>query len=162
MVADWTDFFEGQVTASAALTGLVFVAISINLERIIGFTGLVGRAAEALLSLIAPVFTGLAVLVAGQTLRVIGFEVLGVVAIIASMAVRILATSGWAAARERPRSEYLTRCGMVGAAFVPGLVAAIMLISASADGFYPLAISTALCLVAGLIDAWVLLVEIVR
>ncbi len=80
MVADWTDFFEGQVTARAALTGLVFVAISINLERIIGFTGLVGRAAEAMLSLVAPVFIGLAVFVAGQTVRVIGFEVLVVVA----------------------------------------------------------------------------------
>jgi modulator of FtsH protease len=41
----WEPFFVAQVGASAALTGLVFVALSINLSRIIGDHVLIGRPA---------------------------------------------------------------------------------------------------------------------
>jgi hypothetical protein len=41
----WHDFFVGSMGASAALTGLLFVAISINLEQILKFPNLPGRAA---------------------------------------------------------------------------------------------------------------------
>jgi hypothetical protein len=37
-----------------------------------------------------------------------------------------------------------------------------MLLAGTANGVYAEAISTALCLAAGIADAWVLLVEIVR
>jgi hypothetical protein len=60
---DWTAFFTAEVGASAALAGLVFIALSINLREIIGNPALVGRAAQALLLLLVlPVGAGLAVL----------------------------------------------------------------------------------------------------
>ena len=40
---EWRDFFVGSVGASAALTGLLFVAISINLQQILRFPHLPGR-----------------------------------------------------------------------------------------------------------------------
>ena len=162
MIAGWTDFFEAQVAAAAALTGLVFVALSINLERILSYPGLVGRAAEALMLLVQPVFIGLAVLQDGQSLRVVGIEV-GAISLILIVAVaRILMTSGREAARDRPRSEFATRCTLVASALVPGIVAAALLISGNHNGFYAQSISTAMCLAAGIADAWVLLVEIMR
>jgi hypothetical protein len=42
------------------------------------------------------------------------------------------------------------------------VAAGIMLVSGSSNGFYAQAISTGLCFAVGLLDAWVLLVEIVR
>ena len=58
MVGDWSTFFAAQVGAGAALTGLVFVALSINLKQILAFPGLPSRAAEAIILLMQPVLIG--------------------------------------------------------------------------------------------------------
>ncbi len=50
-IGDWESFALGQVGASAALLGLVFVGISINLRDIVGSGSLVHRAAEAVILL---------------------------------------------------------------------------------------------------------------
>lgn len=50
--AGWANFFVAEVGASAALSGLVIVAISINLQRILSFPQLPGRAAEMLILLV--------------------------------------------------------------------------------------------------------------
>jgi hypothetical protein len=50
--AGWANFFVAEVGASAALTGLLVVAISINLARILAIAQLPGRAAEGLIILV--------------------------------------------------------------------------------------------------------------
>jgi hypothetical protein len=47
--AGCANFFAEEVGASAALTGLLVVAISINLARILSIAQLPGRAAEGLI-----------------------------------------------------------------------------------------------------------------
>jgi hypothetical protein len=44
----WHDFFMGTIGAAAALTGLLFVAISINLDEVLKHPQLPGRAAGTL------------------------------------------------------------------------------------------------------------------
>ena len=65
-------FFGAQAAAFAALTGLVFVALSINLKTILDTPGTSGRAGEALVLLVAPVLLGLAGLMGHQPLRALG------------------------------------------------------------------------------------------
>jgi hypothetical protein len=162
MIEGWTDFFEGQVAAAAALTGLVFVALSINLDRIVSLPGLVGRAAEALLLLVQPVFVGLAGLQPSQSVRAVGSELLAIAVIISAVILRILFTSGWTSARGRPNSEFAIRCSVVAAALVPAIVGSLLLLAANPDGFYWTAFATGMGLAGGVGDAWVLLVEILR
>ena len=49
---NWTGLFGAEISASAALTGLIFVAVSINLKRILEFPALPRRAFKALVMLV--------------------------------------------------------------------------------------------------------------
>src|SRR6185437_13962675 len=48
----WGDFFIAQVGASAALAGLIFVAVSLNLTKILALSHLPKRAFQALMVLL--------------------------------------------------------------------------------------------------------------
>ena len=71
MLLSWHTFFSTQAEVSAALTGLVFVALSINLKQILSQPGLADRAGEALLLLLLPVLTGLAGVLPQTSVRVL-------------------------------------------------------------------------------------------
>ncbi|MFC3133535.1 hypothetical protein ACFOHM_11190, partial [Microbaculum marinum] len=68
----WANFFLGQVGASAALGGLLFVAASLNLPRILQYPGLPERALAALALLLGILVVSSLMLVPGQPLRLIG------------------------------------------------------------------------------------------
>jgi modulator of FtsH protease len=61
--ARWSDFALAQLGASAALLGLVFVGLSINLRDVVGSRRLVNRAAEAIIELAAVLVSATAVLI---------------------------------------------------------------------------------------------------
>ena len=63
IIAGWHDFMVATAGATAALAGLVFVAISINLARIIELPGVSGRAAETLILLSGTLAGSLAALI---------------------------------------------------------------------------------------------------
>ncbi len=76
--ADWANFFVAEVGASAALAGLIVVAISINLTRILAFPPLPARAAESLLMLTGALVLASFGLMPGQPLAMFGVEVLAI------------------------------------------------------------------------------------
>jgi hypothetical protein len=75
---EWHDFFLAQAGAAGVLTGLVFVAVSINLQQIVSDpgSGLAGRAAEALILLVGVLTASVLLLVPGQGQVMVGSEVL--------------------------------------------------------------------------------------
>ena len=79
-MGDWHDFFLAQAGAAGVLTGLVFVGVSINLEKILSdpTSGLAGRAAEALVLLVAVLTASCLLLVPGQGALLVGIEVLAI------------------------------------------------------------------------------------
>ena len=160
-MGDWTTFFAAQVGASAALTGLVFVALSINLVRIIELPQLVHRAAEALIILVAPVLVGLAVLAPSTSRRTVGV-VAFVIAAVAATLVNLLLLRGRAHARGRPVFEFRIRVAVAELAVIPAVVGSALLIANSTSGLRAIALGAALSIVGGMVDGWVLLVEILR
>ena len=62
----WDGFALAVVTAAATLTGLLFVAVSINLQRILSFPNLPPRAGQTLILFSTPLFSGLLLVIPGR------------------------------------------------------------------------------------------------
>jgi hypothetical protein len=159
-VESWQPYFVAQIGASAALTGLVFVALSINLSRIIDAPTLIGRAAEAVLLLVLPMVFGFAVIAPHESLRTTGQWCLAIATVSVVILARLL-YRGRGNVEEGTR-HYIGRCVVVGVATLPTVVGAVLLITEGSGGLGWLAFAGVTALVAGVSDGWVLLVEILR
>src|SRR5277367_6109363 len=73
----WDSFFVAEAGAAAALAGLVFVAVSINLARILEFPTLPTRVLEALVALLSVLTAALFSLIPFQSARTYGAEIAG-------------------------------------------------------------------------------------
>ncbi len=157
----WTTFAAALVAASSALAGLIFVALSINVERIIALAGLTTLALEGIVVLTMILLASIVVLVPGQSAPTLALELavigLGHVVIIGAL-LRLTLRVALAEFQAR-RILMATLNGLPGLLI---LVAGIGLASASLGGLYWLVPATILGLVAGIANAWVLLVEIKR
>ena len=75
-MSEWENFFIGELGASAALTGLVFIGVSINLTKIIAAPYLPKRVLEALMALVVVLFMCSLLLIPRQSFLAMGIEVL--------------------------------------------------------------------------------------
>jgi hypothetical protein len=161
LTADWQTFFAAELGATAALTGLVVVAVSVNLGRIMAHPLLPGRALEALFSLMGAVLLSSLMLIPHQPARVLAVEcvLVGVFSLFAPLRFQVQALRhSTPNAEARPFTRAVLAC-MVG---VPFLIAGWVLWSGAAAGVYWAAAGVILSLLVGVIGAWVLLVEINR
>jgi hypothetical protein len=163
---EWHDFFLAQAGAAGVLTGLVFVGVSINLEKIVSDpnSGLPGRAAEALILLVAVLMMSTSLLVPGQGAVIVGAEVLGlgVAAFVWILAIHLLRIRDWATMGADLRKTFVLRVALGQIALLTLVVAGIAVITLGPGGLYWLMAGTNLAILVALFDAWVLLVEINR
>jgi len=73
-IAGWAEFLAVAAGVAATLTGLIFVAMSINLARILEFPGLPEFAAETIVQLFGAMIISLVALVPGQSSLAVGVE----------------------------------------------------------------------------------------
>jgi modulator of FtsH protease len=159
-VDTWHDFFVAQAGAGAALAGLVFVAISINLQRVLAVDAVQGRAVEALTLLLSLLIVGLLALIPEQGETALGVEMLLFGLTLAAVLIRV--GFGVDKAGGATRGQHLLRLALGQLASLP-LVGGGIFMVADADGaLYWLACAAIFAIVAGMIGAWVLLVEILR
>lgn len=72
--AGWTQFGIAAAGAAATLARLLFVAVSINLQRILEFPNLPGRAGLTLILFVTPMFIGFFVIVPGKARTALAWE----------------------------------------------------------------------------------------
>ena len=158
-VLAWHDFFIGTIGAAAALTGLLFVAISINLDQILKYAGLPGRAAGTLGMLVSALVVSGFALAPGQSDRVLGIEIAAVGAVVAVQAIWVSRVSG--APDERPtwRIEHAATLLLPSIGLVVGGVSVAV---AAGGGLYWVLGAILVAFVSAAVNAWVLLVEIKR
>ena len=158
--AGWENFFVAEAGASAALAGLLFVAVSINLSRILAFPQLPGRAAEALIILVGVLVDATIGLVPEQPRWVLGagMSVVGVTVWAYPILLQLRAIEAPGA----PRRWKTVRILSHQVATVPMLVAGLSVLVGRGGGLYWLLPGTIFSFSVGLLNAWVLLVEIQR
>jgi modulator of FtsH protease len=157
--ASWTDFSVAQAGASAALTGLLFVAMSINLDNILETDGLPSRAAETLVFLMNILLVATLILVP-QRSQLLGAEILVIsgAAWVAISSAKLRAPtphSDW-------RRAYYLNVVAGQLAMIPFLIGGVTLLAGSGGGLFWVAPGVVLSLVVAVLNAWVLMVEILR
>jgi hypothetical protein len=157
---DWASFAVAITAAAATLAGLLFVAVSINLQRILSFRNLPARAAQTLILFTTPLITGLFLVIPGQASADLAWELLLTGAVIGGTQIWINARSP-RSDQETPltwivaRASAVVSCGCL-------LVAGGTLLAQAGGGLYWLVPSVLAALIFGLGNTWVLLVEILR
>ncbi|MCO5315697.1 MAG: hypothetical protein M9938_06010 [Solirubrobacterales bacterium] len=143
--------------ASAALAGLVFVAISINLERILELDGVPELGLVTILLLIGVLIVSLFGLIPDQDHQALGLELL-LQGLVFSTAI------GWLSLRSVIASDghYGSRIMLPLCGTTPFLVGSVLLLAGSAAGPYWIFAGLIGAILAAVLNAWILLVEILR
>jgi hypothetical protein len=158
----WHDFATSFAGAAGALLGLAFVAISFNLDAILRdkTKTLPGRAIETLVFFAYPLAASLLIQVPGLSNTALGVGEAILAAGLVGLVVRI-DVPRWRRERDDPLSWRLSHIAppiVIVSLAIVGAVAT----TASFGGLYWLAAATALATATGIINSWVLLVEIKR
>jgi len=157
--SEWNDLFVATAGASAALAGLVFVAVSINIERILKLPGVPARALETVLLLLGVLLVSVVCLIPGQSHVALGVELLVVSLAVAAIVVRQpVVVSGDGA----PPAWLWTRWALRLTGTVPLAIGGASVLLECGGGLYWIAAGIVLAIAGAVANAWVLLVEILR
>ncbi|MFL6083227.1 MAG: hypothetical protein ACJ74F_08445 [Mycobacterium sp.] len=157
-LAAWSDFANTVAGGAAALAGLLFVGLSMNLAEVLKYPGVPARAAVTLGLTVAILLTAIFVATPGQGSSVLALEI-GVVGICVVVGA-LLAGRHQRDERSRARTVYVTLVPLVPALML--IVGAFSLWQQRGGGLYWVTASVATGFVAATANAWVLLVEIKR
>jgi len=157
--ADWHDLYVATAGATAALTGLVFVAVSLNIERILKFDGLPERALQTLLMLLTPLVVSIVGLIPGQGATALGIELL-VLGLGATAAIAATLRRTIPGAREYEQVAFHLLIALPGGVLV--VVGGASLLAGWGGGLYWIVAAIVWGILGAAVNAWVLLVEILR
>jgi len=161
-MADWTAFFSAELGAAAALAGLVMVSISINLPKILEDPSLPGRAAETLALPTGVVVVASYVLVPGQSAVALGSEIAGAGALMWLLPTYLQLRLRHAQGRGAHWRNFVPRVLLTQVSALPVIAAGGMLMTGTPGAFYWMVPGIVTALISTVINAWVLLVEILR
>ncbi|MEI9992154.1 MAG: hypothetical protein WDM86_19210 [Rhizomicrobium sp.] len=161
-MADWTGFFAAEVGAAAALAGLVMVAISINLARILADPVLPGRAVETLILPTGALVASSFALVPGQPPLALAIEIGLTGAVMWLVPVRLQLGVRGARSRGVDPRNLIPRVLLAQLSSVPIVVSGVLLYLGSDAALYWMVPGIIAALIATVLNAWVLLVEILR
>jgi hypothetical protein len=157
----WHDFSVALGGATAALAGLVFVAVSINVARIVKTPGLPGRAGESIVLLISGLVQCGLTLIPGQKPVTLGIELCAEAAL-AWLILMLLAAVAMRMPNRQPVSWHGTRLVGVQVSTLPVVLAGFSLFGWLPGQLNWFAAGVLAAVVTATGNAWVLLVEVVR
>jgi hypothetical protein len=164
-VEDWHDFFVAEVGATAALVGLLFVAMSINIQEILKYPWLPSRGAQTLVILTGALLEGgLALVPAARPVAIATFGV-AVVTWTLSLTLVVEYVEGLNAQTQFPLAAAWWRAYVVLAqtATLPAIVGSVLvLFSHDTAGYYWIIAGILITVASAVYNSWILLIEILR
>ena len=157
----WDQLYAAQVGASAALTGLLFVGISINMSKILAVPALPPRAMKSLALLVTILILSSLELIPGESALALGILLLVVVVSATYVVFRLSAT----VLRLNPveyRRVAIYEFALVAVVTVFYFGAAGAALTDNSISGYLLVAGMLLSILIAIIDSWVLLVEVNR
>jgi hypothetical protein len=160
-VEPWHEFAVMIGGAAAALVGLLVVAMSINVEEIIGDPTLPRRAGGALVTTITPLVLCVFVLIPGQSRSAFGWELIAL-GIVLALLLPFLNRPATQPEQQTRTQWLLSTCLPMTVLILAVLLAGVGVLVDGLGGLYWLPVAVLAALLGGLIQAWVLLIEIRR
>jgi modulator of FtsH protease len=158
---EWNDFFVATAGAAAALTGLIFVGVSISLTKILTLPALPNRAFVSITLLLCILIISSLALVPKGLITWLGYEIL-----IIGIAIWIIVTridlKNYKEIENAYKRHYFWMSIVDQLAILPYIISGL-LISFQVDvGLYWIVPAIIVSFIKSVTDAWVLLVEINR
>ncbi|WP_375399381.1 hypothetical protein [uncultured Amnibacterium sp.] len=157
--AEWHDLFGAVLGAAAALLGLIFVAVSINIKQIIAEKHLPSLAGQSITLLFSLMLICMVTLAPGQPRLSLGIElsIIGVV-VTGVMLIVVLRRHG---------AEFLMKWTIQNlllalVSTVPLVIGGISLVVGAGGGLYWVLIELVCAFAISIYYAWILLIEILR
>lgn len=161
----WGEFGVGAAGATAALAGLLIVAISVNVKAILASRVATRGASSTIASLVLALVASLLILIPGQSLLGLGIEL--AVALVPAIAIQMRSIVSAAADRHSGDSGVtpgvlVAITGLATLQFAPFLIAVVLLVAGFGSGLVAVAAGIVLVVVASMMTAWAMLVEVLR
>ena len=157
----WQALYTALASATAALTGLLFVALSLNLRTIVKVPTYIARAREALGGLFGLLILSLLILIPGQDHRVLGSELFVGAFILELIGGRLQFQTLRKMAQEK-RLVWVLRILLLHCGDLFGMIAGISLIAERFGGLFWLVPTIIIYILWSLNNTWLLMVQVAR
>jgi hypothetical protein len=155
--SDWQGFAEMTGGASGALTGLLFVAVSLNASRIGGHQGLRVSAAQTLVLFIAPLAVAAALLTPGQQDWVLGAELMVIGLVTSWILLGMRRAQHGLTDDDKQLIAIFNRRGPNVMVMLLFVASGVIVACGQPDGLYLLLPAALVALISGVLNAWLFL-----
>ncbi|MFT3933405.1 MAG: hypothetical protein QM726_07320 [Chitinophagaceae bacterium] len=158
---EWYTLFGATASASATLTGLLFVGVSINLQKILALKGLAERALVSMILLLLILVVSIMMLIPKESFAIVGSRLL-VFTIISWLIISLIDFRAIKQIKHEFKPHFILNIILDQVAMLIYIISAIMVLVSKETGLYWVASAFIFSFVKAVTDAWVLLVEINR
>ncbi|MEJ3404849.1 hypothetical protein WDJ51_08895 [Rathayibacter sp. YIM 133350] len=159
-LASWSDFNVAMAGASAALAGLIIVAMSVNIADVLKSPQLATRSGATIAALVLAITASMLGLIPDNPVWALGWEVLAATAfvwVIEAFAIRAISGN-----REQPRGARTAKIVLGVAAPVAYSVGSVLALAGNRAGLVVIGVGSIVAVASAVIIAWVVLVEVLR